>query len=112
MIFQAAALAVLAVLVLYAFGQRRRSGPLSYGIVLVAAVGALLVAFPALSTTVAHAVGVGRGADLILYVFMLIVFAAIGNLHLRMRAHAETTTLLARELAIAGATKPDQKAPQ
>jgi hypothetical protein len=111
MIFQAAALAVLALLILYAFGQRRRSGPLSYGIIVIAAVGALFVAFPALSTSMAQAVGVGRGADLILYVFMLIVFAAIANLHLRMRAHAEVTTLLARELALAGAIRPDQKAP-
>ena len=66
MIFQIGALAVLALLVLYAFGQRRRSGPLSYGIILAALAGAVLVIFPDLSTTLAHAVGVGRGADLVL----------------------------------------------
>ncbi len=106
MIFQIGALAVLALLVLYAFGQRRRSGPLSYGIILAALVGAALVSLPDLSTTLAHAVGVGRGADLIFYVFMLIVFAAIANLHLRLRAHSEVVTLLAREVALATAKMP------
>ena len=109
MIFQIGAIAVLALLVLYAFGQRRRSGPLSYGIIAAALVGALLVALPDLSTTLARAVGVGRGADLIFYVFMLIVFAAIANLHLRLRAHSEVVTLLARELALATAKSPDTK---
>ena len=69
-------------------------------------VGAVLVIFPDLSTAIAKAVGIGRGADLIFYVFMLIVFAAIANLHLRMRAHAETVTLLAREVALLTARQP------
>lgn len=106
MIFQVAAIAVLALLVLYAFGQRRRSGPISYGIIGASLAGIVLVAFPDLSTKVANAVGIGRGADLVFYVFMLIVFAAIANLHLRLRAQNEVLTLLARELAIATARDP------
>jgi hypothetical protein len=38
---------------------------------------------------------------------MLIVFAAIANLHLRLRAHAEVATVLARELALATARQPE-----
>ena len=106
---QIGALAVLALLVLYAFGQRRRSGPISYGIILAALMGAVLVVFPDLSTSVARAVGVGRGADLIFYVFMLIVFAAIANLHLRLRAYSEVVTMLAREVALANAKAPAGK---
>lgn len=106
MIFQIGALAVLALLVLYAFGQRRRSGPLSYGIILAALAGAVLVIFPDLSTALAHAVGVGRGADLVFYVFMLIVFAAIANLHLRLRSHSEVVTMLAREVALSTVREP------
>lgn len=108
MIFQIAAIAVLALLTLYAFGQRRRSGPLSYVIIVATLSGAVLVAFPNLSTMLANAVGVGRGADLVFYVFMLIVFAAIANLHLRLRAHSEVVTLLARELALLSAKAPGQ----
>ena len=109
MIFQIGAIAVLAMLILYAFGQRRRSGPISYGIIAAALAGIVLVAFPDLSTAVANAVGISRGADLVFYVFMLIVFAAIANLHLRLRAQNEVVTLLARELAIATATVPPGK---
>jgi hypothetical protein len=111
-IFQLGALVILAMLMLYAFGQRRRSGPLSYGIMAACAAGAVLVVFPDLSTRVANAVGVGRGADLIFYIFMLIVFAAIANLHLRMRAHAEVVTLLARELALTNAKAPGSGTPE
>lgn len=107
MIFQLTALLVLAGLILYAFGQRRRSGPLSYGIMATALIGAVLVSFPDLTTDVANAVGIGRGADLIFYLFMLIAFAAIANLHLRMRAQAEVMTLLAREIALSTASRPD-----
>ena len=110
MIFQVAALLVLALLALYAFGQRRRSAPLSYGIMATATAGAVLVVFPNLSTAIANAVGIGRGADLIFYVFMLIVFAAIANLHLRMRAQAEVMTLMAREIALTNAMRPSASA--
>ena len=106
MIFQVVAIGVLALLMLYAFSQRRRSGPLSYGIIAAALVGAVLVAFPDLSTMLANAVGIGRGADLVFYVFMLIVFAAIANLHLRLRANNEVMTLLARELALTNVKLP------
>ena len=108
MIVQVVLLASLAIVVLYAFGQRRRSGPISYSIMLTAAAGALLVAFPEVSTRVANSIGVGRGADLVFYVFMLIMFAAVANLHLRMRASAEITTQLARELALVSARRPDE----
>jgi hypothetical protein len=109
MIFQAFAILMLAVLFLHAFGQRRRSAPLSYAIMLGAVSGTVLVLFPDLSTRLAHAVGIGRGADLVFYVFMLIIFAAVANLHLRMRASAEVTTILARELALLNAKRPAPK---
>lgn len=106
MIFQIAALLILAGLMLYAFGQRRPSAPLSYGIMATAVLGAVLVIFPDFTTTVANSVGIGRGANLVFYLFMLIGFAAIANLHLGMRANAEVVTLLAREIALATARRP------
>ena len=53
-----------------------------------------------------------HGADLVLYCFVLITFAAIFNLHLRLRAAQETTTALARALAVATADRgpPDETA--
>ena len=103
---QVALLAALAIIAIYAFGQRRRSGPVSYGILAAVVAGAVLILLPDFSTSIANAVGVGRGADLVFYVFMLIILAAVLNIHLRLRSDAEVLTKLARELAILTARHP------
>lgn len=106
MTFQVLAIAFLALLAIYAFDQRKRSKPLSYAIIATSFAGAVLVAYPNLSTSLANMVGIGRGADLVAYIFMLIVFAAVANLQLRMRANDEAMTLLARELALSKVEVP------
>lgn len=60
----------------------------------------LAVVFPSVVTAVAHLVGIGRGADLLLY-GLIVVFA--GNSILIQRRHRNTErelTILARQLAI------------
>ncbi|GAA0427630.1 DUF2304 domain-containing protein [Leifsonia naganoensis] len=60
----------------------------------------LAVIFPSAVTAVAHVLGVGRGADLLLY-GLIVVFA--GNSILVQRRHRNTEreiTILARQLAI------------
>src|SRR4051812_17290856 len=66
----------------------------------------LAVIFPSAVTVVARLVGVGRGADLLLY-GLIVVFA--GNSILVQRRHRNTEreiTILARQLAILQASKP------
>ena len=94
----------------YAFSQRRKSWAVSVSIATTSLLGVVLVLFPDLTSWAAHRLGVGRGADLVLYCFVLITFAAIFNLHLRLRAAQETTTALARALAVATADRgpPDE----
>jgi len=94
-------------LVIYAISQRRRSLFLSNVIVGVSVLGAVFVLFPELTGIFANALGVGRGADLILYCFVIITFAAIFNIHLRLRSAFEITTELTRLLALQTASKPD-----
>ncbi|MFF1571824.1 DUF2304 domain-containing protein [Leifsonia sp. NPDC058292] len=68
----------------------------------------LAVIFPSAVTSVAHLVGVGRGADLLLY-GLIVVFA--GNSILVQRRHRNTEreiTILARQLAILQAPTPEQ----
>jgi len=68
----------------------------------------LAVIFPSAVTAVAHLVGVGRGADLLLY-GLIVVFA--GNSILVQRRHRNTEreiTILARQLAILQASKPTE----
>ncbi len=90
----------------YAIGQMRRSRPISVGIITCCLVGVLFVFAPNLSTEIANFLGVGRGADLVIYLFAIITLASVFNLHLRLRSSQEVTTHLARALAIESARKP------
>lgn len=104
MIAQILLLALLALLAFYAFSQWRLSRPVAAVMLVCAVVGAVLVLRPQISTSVANALGVGRGADLILYLFVVLALVAIFNLHLRLRAGHEMLTRLAREIALQAAT--------
>lgn len=70
-------------------------------LVSVAGIGAVLR--PGLTTQVAHLVGVGRGADLVLYLLAAASVFVWAGLHLRLREYDEQLVLLARRLAIAEA---------
>jgi hypothetical protein len=72
-------------------------------IVTVISVGALIataVLFPGLVTSVAKLVGVGRGADLVLYVVAVVVMYLVVNTHLRMRDLERSITELVRQQAL------------
>jgi hypothetical protein len=93
----------------YALSQRRRSRFVASAMVIIVIVGVVSVMYPELTGDVAHAVGVGRGADLILYCFVLATLVAILNLHLRLRAVLEMTTNVTRAVALASAMTPTAK---
>ena len=50
--------------------------------------------------SLAELAGIGRGVDLILYVWVVISLLIVLNLHLKLRAQMELITALAREIAI------------
>ncbi len=56
--------------------------------------------FPAHATVLAELAGVGRGVDLIIYVWVVISLLIVLNLHLKLRAQMELITELAREIAL------------
>lgn len=74
--------------------------------VLIVAAGIGLAVHPDFSTRVANAVGIGRGADLLLYVFLL--FSLFQNVHLaaRLKTLDAQITRIVRHAAIAGAERP------
>ena len=93
------ALIVIAMLGLYF--SRLRSGVLDRLVVFVFGVlGIVMVAVPDMTTRVANQVGVGRGADLFIYLALL-GFAFIGMLlYSKLRDLEATITHLARTVAI------------
>jgi small membrane protein len=60
----------------------------------------LTVLFPSVLTRVAHLVGVGRGADLLLYTTVLVLLGFLALQEARTKAAEKRTTYLARRLAI------------
>lgn len=94
---------VLLGVILVAFVQLPRL-PLVGGLVIIVALfGAYLVWMPESATQIAHFVGIGRGADLVLYIWVLISFSVLLVLYLAVRAQLQLITALARRIALAEA---------
>lgn len=90
----------------YAFTQRGCSRTVAMAMMATCAVGEVFVLAPDFATRVAHAVGVGRGADLIMYGFIVATLGLIFNLHLRLHAMTQTITDLTRHVALLTAQPP------
>ena len=62
--------------------------------------GAAAVISPNLTNEVAHAVGVGRGADLVMYISIVSIFFVLVHYYTKFTELQRNSTQLARELAI------------
>src|SRR6266700_835916 len=97
---------LLAAILLYAWTEYRRSPAVAILTVLVATAGLYFVWVPEHSTRLAELVGIGRGVDLMLYIWVCLSLIVLLNLHLKLRTQMELITTLAREIAIAAAKPP------
>lgn len=70
------------------------------GILAFAVAAVIVVIFPGITTTVARFVGVGRGADLLLYVLVVVVLYNMLMQAKQRNAAERRLTKLAREVAI------------
>jgi small membrane protein len=98
---------LLAGIMIYAFTQYARAPAIGLVALLVAAAGLYFVWLPEQATWLAEHVGIGRGVDLIIYVWVVISLLVMLNLHLKLRSQMELITALAREVAIANARFPE-----
>jgi small membrane protein len=106
MIAQLVLTTLLAAILLYAWTEYRRSPAVALLTVFVASAGIYFVWMPEHSTQLAELVGIGRGVDLILYIWVCISLIVLLNLHLKLRTQMELITTLARKIAIAEAQPP------
>lgn len=90
----------------YGWRERRMSPLIGYATPLLSLVGIVLVIYPELSSNFATLLGVGRGADLIFYLWTVISALLIANVHFRLRYQKELLTTLARELTLVRANNP------
>ena len=86
---------------LLAATQRTTSRLLRIAMLLVVAAGAFFVWAPEVTDRIATAFGVGRGADLIFYIWVIITLALIVFLYLRVARLSRNVTQLARAVALA-----------
>jgi hypothetical protein len=92
--------ALLAGVAALAAMQRTTSRLFRVTVLLAIAAGAYLVWVPDQATVVAGWVGVGRGADLILYLWVVLTLALIVFLYLKILRLSRKLTLLTRRLAL------------
>jgi small membrane protein len=97
---------LLAGILLYAWTEYRRSPAVALMTLLIASAGLYFVWMPDHSTRLAELVGIGRGVDLILYIWVCISLIVLLNLHLKLRTQMEMITVLARKVALAEASRP------
>jgi len=102
---------LLGIVLLYAWAQYRRSPIVTVLSCAVSLIGFYFVWIPSHATRVAELVGIGRGADLVLYVWVCISLVVLLNLHLKLRTQHELLTQLARSIALANATVPEDAPP-
>jgi hypothetical protein len=79
------------------------------GLVVLGAAMIIAVIFPETTNAVAHAVGVGRGADLLLYVTVVAFILYAVNNYLQMHDQRDMLYRLARRVAIIEAKNKGRK---
>jgi hypothetical protein len=70
--------------------------------------GALLIIFPDWTIIIAHKLGVGRGADLVFYLSILIFWFVIIKLYSRIRKLEQIMTDIIRRDALSNVSKDDR----
>lgn len=108
MIFQFLLSASLAFIIIFAFTQKAKSPFVSVVSTLSALAGLYLVWAPSQANVIAHAIGIGRGADLIFYCWGLISLVLLLNVYFKLRSNFELITALARKIAILEAEQNDR----
>lgn len=91
---------------LYGWRQRSLSPVVGFVTPITCACGIALVIRPDWSSEIARFLNVGRGADLILYIWTVVSVLLLANIHFRLRAQHSMITVLAREIAILEASSP------
>ena len=105
MIIEAFLLFCFLLLSAYAFTQRKKTLLGFFIIFLLSILGALSVLFPNFVTKIANFVGIGRGTDLIFYLFAVSSLALFFKFYLKIQEIDSKITKLARLHAIKDSEK-------
>lgn len=90
----------------YVISLGRSNRPMRLALFAIVLVGFVFVWIPDITSRIALLVGVGRGADLIMYVWIVLNLLFILRLHIKLREQSEALTQLARAVALKDADPP------
>ncbi len=74
--------------------------------------GALTILRPQITIRIAAALGIGRGADLILYIFVIAFLVSVFYFYSRLLHLEASLTQIVRQLALRDAVSPDTREPE
>lgn len=100
MIAQSILSAGLLVCLFYTISLGKSSQFFRFGFFFTVVGGFVAIWLPETTNVIADLVGIGRGADLIIYLWILLSFFLILKLHIQLRVQSETMTSLARHIAL------------
>lgn len=95
----------------YMLTQRHRSPAIVWIVSLASLSGIAMALYPEITNDIARKLGVGRGADLLFYFWILISFFLIINVQLKLISVNQNMTEIVRALAIQNAN-PKNKSSQ
>lgn len=93
----------------YVFSLGRALPIIRLGLFAVVLTGYLFVWMPELTNSLANLMGIGRGADLIMYLWIIVSLFLIMRLHIRLREQSVLITKIAREYALTDALDIEEK---
>lgn len=91
---------------IYSYKQRGMRAPNGLLWTLVWIGTACIIIFPDATSFVAHLLGIGRGADLIMYASLLLIFYLIFRIHLTLARIEQEITEIVRAIALERLTEP------
>jgi small membrane protein len=103
---------LLAGVLLYGGNERRRSPVVAWLSIAAAVAGLYFTWVPAQATSLAQWAGIGRGVDLVIYIWVCITLIVLLNLHLKLRTQMDLITALARAIALAEARGHQTRKPE
>ena len=113
MLIQVLLIAVVVLVVARLFRSRgaRAQAIRRIGLVIFAGFAAVSILFPDVWSSIARAVGIGRGTDLVLYALVVAFLSFTVTTYLRFRDLETNYTRLARRIALSEAARPAPRDP-
>jgi len=99
----------LLIFFIYGLVQKNRSSIISLMIYATSITGVYFVWLPSHATYIAEKIGVGRGADLVLYSCIIIGLIIALNIHIKFRKTLVLITQIARHIAIESVMLPEDR---